>query len=48
MAADASGGRVGIIVLDTIVDGVDPHIPLDVLRNPFELSACRTARMIRR
>src|SRR5690606_20233855 len=37
-ATDAADGRVRIIVLNTIVDGVDPRIPLDVLRNPFALS----------
>jgi 3',5'-cyclic AMP phosphodiesterase CpdA len=37
-ATDAAGGRVRIIVLNTIIDGVDPRIPLDVLRNPFALS----------
>lgn len=37
-ATDAAGGRIRIIVLNTIVDGLDPRIPLDVLRNPFALS----------
>lgn len=37
-ATDAGGGRVRLIVLNTIIDGVDARIPLDVLRNPFALS----------
>ncbi|SEQ03356.1 Calcineurin-like phosphoesterase [Solimonas aquatica] len=37
-ATDAGSGRVRLIVLNTIVDGVDPRIPLDLLRNPFALS----------
>ncbi|SFF50314.1 hypothetical protein SAMN04488120_1066 [Fontimonas thermophila] len=37
-ATDAAGGSVRLIVLNTIIDGVDPRIPLDVLRNPFALS----------
>ncbi|HEY1077508.1 MAG TPA: hypothetical protein VGE51_12525 [Fontimonas sp.] len=37
-ATDAAGGKVRLIVLNTIIDGVDPRIPLSVLRNPFALS----------
>ncbi len=37
-AADAAGGRIRLLVLNTIVDGVDPRIPIGVLRNPFALS----------
>ncbi len=37
-AVDAAAGRVRLIVLNTIIDGVDPRIPLAVLRNPFALS----------
>ncbi|HEY0975113.1 MAG TPA: hypothetical protein VGE57_11520 [Solimonas sp.] len=37
-AFDAGDGAVRIIVLNTVVDGVDPRIPLDILRNPFALS----------
>lgn len=37
-ALDAADGRIRLIVLNTIVDGVDPRIPLAVLRNPFALS----------
>ncbi len=35
---DAASGKVRLIVLNTIIDGVDPRIPLSVLRNPFALS----------
>lgn len=37
-ATDAAGGRVRILVINTVLDGVDPRIPLDLLRNPFALS----------
>lgn len=37
-AADAGSGRIRLLVLNTIIDGVDARIPLDVLRNPFALS----------
>ncbi len=37
-ATDAAGGRARLIVLNTVIDGVDPRIPMDVLRNPFALS----------
>jgi 3',5'-cyclic AMP phosphodiesterase CpdA len=37
-ATDAAGGRVRLIVLNTIIDGLDARIPLDLLRNPFALS----------
>ncbi len=37
-ALDAGGGKVRLIVLNTIIDGVDPRIPVSVLRNPFALS----------
>lgn len=36
-ALDAGGG-VRLIVLNTIIDGADPRLPLPVLRNPFALS----------
>ncbi len=37
-ALDAGDGRVRLIVLNTIIDGLDPRIPIDLLRNPFALS----------
>lgn len=37
-ALDAGRGQIRLIVLNTIVDGVDPRIPLGILRNPFALS----------
>ncbi|TJY65055.1 hypothetical protein E4T66_02200 [Sinimarinibacterium sp. CAU 1509] len=37
-ALDAGSGRVRLIVLNTIIDGLDPRIPIDLLRNPFALS----------
>ncbi len=37
-ALDAAQGKVRLIVLNTIIDGVDPRIPISVLRNPFALS----------
>jgi 3',5'-cyclic AMP phosphodiesterase CpdA len=37
-AFDAAGGKIRNIVINTVVDGVDPRIPLDILRNPFALS----------
>lgn len=37
-AFDAGAGRFRMIVLNTLLDGVDPRIPTDLLRNPFGLS----------
>ena len=37
-AFDAGGGRFRMIVMNTIIDGRDPSIPGDVLRNPFALA----------
>lgn len=37
-AFDAGGGRFRAIVMNTLLDGVDPRIPTDLLRNPFGLS----------
>ncbi len=37
-AVDAGGGRFRMIVMNTIMDGKDPRIPLEVLRNPFALA----------
>ncbi len=36
-AFDAGGGRFRMIVLNTIIDGTDPRLPTDLLRNPFAL-----------
>jgi 3',5'-cyclic AMP phosphodiesterase CpdA len=37
-AFDAGQGRLRMIVLNTIFDGVDPRLPTELLRNPFALS----------
>ncbi len=37
-ATDAAAGKVRLIVINTVIDGVDPRIPLGILRNPFALS----------
>lgn len=37
-ATDAGQGKVRLIVLNTIIDGIDPRIPIDLLRNPFALA----------
>jgi 3',5'-cyclic AMP phosphodiesterase CpdA len=37
-AFDAGGGRMRMIVINTIIDGVDPRIPTDLLRNPAALA----------
>ncbi len=37
-ALDSVNKRVRLIVMNTIVDGLDERIPIDVLRNPFALS----------
>ena len=37
-AFDAGGGRFRMIVINTIIDGVDPRIPTDLLRNPAALA----------
>jgi 3',5'-cyclic AMP phosphodiesterase CpdA len=37
-AFDAGAGRLRMIVLNTIVDGLDARIPLNELRNPFGLA----------
>ncbi|HKY91438.1 MAG TPA: metallophosphoesterase, partial [Nevskiaceae bacterium] len=37
-AWDAAGGKMRMIVMNTIVDGVDDRIPIEQLRNPFALS----------
>ncbi|MCC2655751.1 MAG: hypothetical protein K0Q76_859 [Panacagrimonas sp.] len=37
-AFDAGGGKFRMIVINTIIDGVDPRIPTDLLRNPAALS----------
>ena len=42
-AFDAGDGRFRMIVLNTIIDGVDPRIPTDLLRNPAALAICVAA-----
>ncbi|MCC2655750.1 MAG: hypothetical protein K0Q76_858 [Panacagrimonas sp.] len=37
-AFDAGEGRFRMIVLNTIIDGVDPRLPTDLLRNPAALA----------
>lgn len=37
-ATDAGQGRVRLIVMNTIIDGHDPRLPVSLLRNPFALS----------
>ncbi len=37
-AFDAAGGKFRMIVLNTIIDGVDPRIPTELLRNPAALA----------
>lgn len=37
-ALDGGGGRFRLIVLNTIIDGNDPRLPTDLLRNPFALA----------
>jgi 3',5'-cyclic AMP phosphodiesterase CpdA len=37
-AFDAGGGKFRMIVLNTIIDGVDPRLPTDLLRNPAALA----------
>lgn len=37
-ALDAGGGKFRLIVMNTIIDGADPRLPVGVLRNPFALS----------
>jgi 3',5'-cyclic AMP phosphodiesterase CpdA len=37
-ALDAGAGKFRLIVLNTIIDGNDPRIPAEVVRNPFALS----------
>lgn len=37
-AFNAGGGKFRMIVINTIIDGVDPRIPLDTLRNPAALA----------
>lgn len=37
-AFDAADGRFRMIVLNTIIDGADPRLPTDVVRNPFALA----------
>lgn len=37
-AFDAGQGRFRMIVLNTILDGTDPRLPTDLVRNPFALS----------
>jgi 3',5'-cyclic AMP phosphodiesterase CpdA len=37
-AFDAGAGRLRMIVLNTIIDGADPRLPTELLRNPFALS----------
>lgn len=37
-ATDAGNGRVRLIVMNTIIDGHDPRLPVSLLRNPFALS----------
>lgn len=37
-AFNAGSGKFRMIVINTIIDGVDPRIPLDTLRNPFALA----------
>lgn len=37
-ALDTGNGKFRLIVMNTIVDGHDPRLPLSLLRNPFALS----------
>lgn len=37
-AFDAGQGALRMIVFNTLIDGVDPRIPTELLRNPFALS----------
>ncbi len=37
-AFDAGAGKFRMIVLNTIIDGTDPRLPTDLVRNPFALS----------
>lgn len=37
-AFDAGGGKFRMIVLNTIIDGVDPRLPTDLIRNPAALA----------
>jgi 3',5'-cyclic AMP phosphodiesterase CpdA len=37
-AFDAGNGRFRMIVMNTILDGVDPRVPFDMLRNPAALA----------
>lgn len=37
-AFDAGNGQLRMIVLNTLLDGSDPRLPTDMLRNPFGLS----------
>ncbi|MGQ0529541.1 MAG: hypothetical protein ACT4PG_06910 [Panacagrimonas sp.] len=37
-AFDAGGGKFRMIVLNSIIDGVDPRIPIESLRNPAALA----------
>lgn len=37
-AFDAGAGRFRMIVLNTIIDGTDPRLPTDLIRNPAALS----------
>lgn len=37
-AFDAGGGKFRMIVLNTIIDGTDPRLPTDLVRNPLALS----------
>lgn len=37
-AFDAGSGKFRMIVMNTIIDGTDPRLPTDLVRNPFALS----------
>ncbi len=37
-AFDAGNGKFRMIVMNTIVDGTDPRLPTDLVRNPFALA----------
>lgn len=37
-AFDAGNGKFRMIVMNTIIDGTDPRLPTDLLRNPFALA----------
>ncbi len=37
-AFDAGGGRFRMIVMNTIIDGTDPRLPTELVRNPFALA----------